>query len=166
MTTRLDNDDGLHRDFIGLVQQQVRVGTVEVLDLPLGIVLANDVPFLSRQRSNAFVSLSEPLEGMRTVLAMRHKESGRLYEIRTVETEPTWLQTIHGGNVSNKIRGWRISRAAVPEAFAIRGGLPREHDSPLAITFENATLGVARYARDGAAAAWRLIRRPPWVTAP
>ena len=166
VTSRLDNDDGLHCDFIRLVQQQVRVGTVEALDLPVGIVLANDVPFVSKQGSNAFISLSEPLEGMRTVLVMRHKEMGRRYTIRTIKSGPAWLQTVHGSNVSNKVRGWRISRNDLPDAFAIQGKLPPERDSRLAITFDNATLGTARYARDVAAAAWNLIRRPPWVTAP
>jgi hypothetical protein len=166
VTSRLDNDDGLHRDFIRLVQQQVRVGTVEALDFPVGIVLASDMPFVSKQGSNAFISLSEPLDGMQTVLIMRHKEMGRRYKIRTIKSGPAWLQTVHGANVSNKVRGWRISRDELPDDFAIKGGLPPERDSRLAITFDNATLGTARYARDVAAAAWNLIRRPPWVTAP
>ncbi len=47
-----------------------------------------------------------------------------------------------------------------------RGNCRPNAISRLAITFDNATLGTARYARDVAAAAWNLIRRPPWVTAP
>jgi hypothetical protein len=166
VTTRLDNDDGLHRDFIRNLQAQVRVGVKEALDFPYGIVYANGVPYWSRQKSNAFISLSEPMENMRTVFATRHKEMSRRYKIRTVGTEPAWLQSVHGLNVSNGIRGWRIANAQIPAGFELGDAPTGESLSPSGILMENATLGVARYFRDRLADAVNAVRHPPWSKTP
>ena len=119
VTSRLDNDDGLHRDFIRLVQQQVRVGTVEALVSSVGIVLADDVPFVSEQGSNAFISLSEPLEGMRTVLVMRHKEMGRRYTIRTIR--------VRAGLAADGARLQRFKQGQGLADFAMTSLAPSRH---------------------------------------
>jgi hypothetical protein len=163
VTTRLDNDDGLQRDFVKKLQEQVRVGTEEALEFPWGIVVANGVPYLCRQRFNAFISLSEPLTGLKTVTLVRHKEVSRQYRVRTVSNEPAWLQTVHGANVANKIRGWRILRAKLPEGFEVGGELPADAKSAAGVLIENATLSVGRQLRDWAAdSIISPIRHPPW----
>jgi hypothetical protein len=156
VTSRLDNDDGLHRDYVKLLQDQVRVGTEEVLDFPWGIVYCNGVPYLSHQKSNAFIALSEPLQGVRTVTAGRHNEMSRRYRVRSIGSGPAWLQVVHGSNVSNKIRGWRISRDWLPEGFEFGGAVAPEDKSRFGILLENASLGIARHARDMAADSWNL----------
>jgi hypothetical protein len=167
VTTRLDNDDGLQRDFVKNLHKQVRVGTEEALDFPWGIVLANGVPYLSRQRYNAFISLSEPLIGLKTVTYVRHKEMARRYRVRTVTNEPSWLQSLHGSNYGNKVRGWRIPGTKLPEGFEVGRQFPPDEKSAAAILLENATFGVGRQFRD-----WfadnivNPIRHPPWSKEP
>ena len=167
VTTRLDNDDGLHRDFVKKLQALVRVGTEEAFDFPYGIVLANGVPYLSRQRHNAFISLSEPLIGLKTVTSVRHKEMSRRYQVRTVTNEPSWLQSLHGSNYGNKVRGWRIPGAKLPEGLEVGGQLPPDEKSAAGVLLENATLGVGRQFRDWLAdSIVNPIRHPPWSKAP
>jgi hypothetical protein len=166
VTTRLDNDDGLHHDFVRTLHEEIRVGTEEALDFPWGIVYANGVPYLSRQKCNAFISLSEPLEKMRTVLSVRHKEMARRYRVREIGPGPFWLQSVHGSNVGNKIRGWRITHAKMSEGFETGKQPPSDTKTNLGISIENATLGIGRYTRDRLADTWNAIRRPPWVTTP
>jgi hypothetical protein len=166
VTTRLDNDDGLHRDFVDLLQAKVRVGQEEVLEFPWGIVYVSGTPYFSRQPHNAFISLSEPMDSLQTVFCVRHKEVARRFPITNVTSRPAWLQSIHGDNVGNKIRGWRIARDELPDGFEVGNDAPSVKESKLGILAENATLGIGRFARDRAADIWNLIRRPPWVTAP
>jgi hypothetical protein len=166
VTTRLDNDDGLHRDFVEMLQAKVRVGQEEALEFPWGIVYVSGTPYLSRQPHNAFISLSEPMESLQTVFSVRHKEVARRFPVTNVTTKPAWLQSIHGANVGNKVRGWRIARDQLPDGFEVGAWVPIAKESALGILAENATLGVSRAARDRVADAWNLIKRPPWVTSP
>jgi len=166
VTTRLDNDDGLHHDFVRALHAEVCIGREEALDFPWGIVYANGVPYLSRQKCNAFISLSEPMENLRTVLSVRHKEMARRYPVREIGKKPIWLQSVHGSNVGNKIRGWRIAHAKMSEGFDIGEKSPSDTKTNFGISVENATLGVGRLLRDRLADTWNTIKRPPWVIAP
>jgi Putative rhamnosyl transferase len=163
VTTRLDNDDGLQRDFVKKLHDEVRVGMEEALDFPWGIVLANGVPYLSRQKCNAFISLSESMAGMKTVTYVRHKEMSRRYRVRTVSNDPAWLQSVHGSNVGNKVRGWRIRRTEIPAGFEVGPALPIDDKSVAGVLLENVTLGVGRQFRDWLADnVVNPIRHPPW----
>ena len=163
VTTRLDNDDGLQRDFVKKLHEQVRVGSEAALDFPWGIVLANGAPYLSRQKSNAFISLSEPLTGAKGVYAIRHKEMSRRYSVQTVSNDPSWLQSLHGLNYGNKVRGWRIPSAKLPDGFEVGGQLPPDEKSAASILLENATAGVGRQFRDWLADnVVNPIPHPPW----
>jgi hypothetical protein len=166
VTTRLDNDDGLHRDFVEMLQAKVRVGHEEALEFPRGVVYVSGTPYLSRQPHNAFISLSESMDRLQTVLAVRHKEVARRFPVTNVTSKPAWLQSIHGANVGNKIRGWRIPRDRLPDGFEVGDWGPAAKESALGILAENATLGIGRAARDRVADAWNLVKRPPWTTAP
>jgi hypothetical protein len=167
VTTRLDNDDALYRDFVKQLHGQVRVGSKEALNFPWGIVYRNGALYLSRQESNSFVSVSEPFEGIQTVTCAPHNEIGRRFPVRDIGSGPAWMQVIHGSNVSNKVRGWRVARSKIPSGFeAIVGqNIAPEAGSDLGIAVENATLGVGRWVRDQFAEFWReKIARPPGVT--
>jgi hypothetical protein len=162
VTTRLDNDDRLDRDFVLCLRRSVRVGTVEALNFPLGYVLHGNKFYLSRQESNAFISLSEPFANIRTVLCTPHNEMSRFFPLREIEGGVAWLQVIHGSNVSNKVRGVRVARSRVSDGFTKAGASPDAcaRESPIAIAAENATSGLARLARDRLAAILRRLVRP------
>jgi hypothetical protein len=154
LTTRLDNDDGLHRDFVATVQSQQNFVKPEALNFPVGIIFAENKTYLHRDESNPFLSLSEPYADFATIWSVRHTDVARVFSIRQLPAEPMWLQVVHGDNVSNKVRGTRILRATALhgfEAISFEAGA-RFSEGALAITLENATVGVIRRARDVAIA--------------
>lgn len=109
VTTRLDNDDALHEDFMHLVAQRAAVeppGTfIEFLsgytyDLASGRLKRFQFP------GNSFPSFVERRRTeMLTVHQGNHlmlREKGRMV---TLDEPSAWLQVIHGSNVSNKEQG-------------------------------------------------------------
>lgn len=148
LTTRLDNDDGLHHDHVRVLHENVRPDQTEALEFPYGVVYVDGAIYLSRQRHNAFISISEPLKDCKTVTLMRHKEIAHAFPVRIVSQTPAWLQTIHDLNVSNKIRGWRVSPKEIPTGFDVGDPCELIDVKKTAIFAENLTLGVARYSRD------------------
>jgi len=117
MTTNLDNDDGVATDFVERLQQaaaQTRGRTA--LYLPRGLILAGTGLFARRDRTNAFCSVAEPWADAVTCWADWHTLLGRSMPVREVPGPAGWLQVVHGGNVSNRVRGLRVS----PETYRQR----------------------------------------------
>ncbi len=149
LTTRLDNDDGLHRDFMATVQDGQSFERAEVLNCPDGVVLSDARAYRQRHLSNAFISLSEPWADRKTIFSIaRHVYAGQSYPVRQVGAVPLWLQVIHGGNVSNRVRGRRVALASVSSGFAPLEGDAPEPESRLSILLENLTFDLARSAID------------------
>ncbi|MGW9402489.1 glycosyltransferase [Arthrobacter sp. NPDC055585] len=118
MTTNLDNDDGVATDFVERLQHaaaQTRSRTA--LYLPRGLILAGTGLFARRDRTNAFCSVAEPWPDAVTCWADWHTLLGRSMPVREVPGPPGWLQVVHGGNVSNRVRGVRVSPAAHRQRF-------------------------------------------------
>ncbi|MCW6508558.1 glycosyltransferase [Lichenifustis flavocetrariae] len=160
VSTRLDNDDGLGATFVEQVQRQVAAGRREAINFAKGLLLGLKGLYVSRQASNAFLSLSEPFDGFETVLYCPHKEMSRFVPIRDVEAPPLWLQVIHGGNISNKLRGRRMLRAKLPSGFESVPELstPTVKESAMVVYVENMTVALVWAARDFAAQAYRRLR--------
>ena len=160
VTTRLDNDDGIHCDFVARLHRSIEIGRREALNFPQGIVFHGGKPYLSYQRSNAFLSLSEPFEGFETVLCAPHNEMQKYVSVRDVDAAAAWLQVIHDTNVSNKLRGIRIMRRYIPPGFDrigdLRAGAVEE--STWGVALENATFGITRSIRDKLLEVYRDVR--------
>ena len=107
ITTRLDNDDGIHRDFVSMIQAAAEERR-EFLNFPRGIILHSGKCYSYRHPSNAFLSLVEPAERPRTAWCVAHTEAGHVAPVRQLADTPAFLQVVHGKNVSNKPRGTRI----------------------------------------------------------
>jgi hypothetical protein len=151
LTSRFDNDDGLHKDFVATVQRAQRFDRPEVLNCPMGIILRDNRAYRRRDPSNAFISLSEPFSGMQTVFSiLRHVYARESYPVRQVASAPMWLQVIHDSNISNRVRGRRVPLASVaPQFVALSNrstGAARE--SGLRILAENLSLYIVRSSRD------------------
>lgn len=160
LTTRLDNDDGLNARFVESLQKHAKPGSSEVLNFSNGVVLSDGRIYISRQPSNAFLSVSEPFDGFRTALHAPHKEMDQHFRLREIAEAPMWLQVIHDTNVSNKRRGQRIVRAALPPGF---DSVPELYaatapESKLKIAAENLTLSLLWRARDYASHTLRRLR--------
>ena len=162
LTTRFDNDNSLHRDFVDRLHQEVRPGTREGINFPSGIVFGHGKTYLSRQDSNAFISLFEPFAGCRTVYSAPHPEFSRIAPVRNVETDfPAWIQGVYSGAISNyKLRGERRRHQRFIEGFETvdLGDGEGGRESAVGIAFENLTLTKVRDARDLGLRLLRQIR--------
>jgi len=114
ITTRLDNDDGIHRDFVSMIHAAAAERR-EFLNFPRGIILYSGKCYRYEHPSNAFLSLVEPAEQPKTAWCIAHTKAGQIAPVRQLPDTPAFLQVVHGKNVSNKPRGTRIfARRALP----------------------------------------------------
>lgn len=104
LTTRLDNDDGLHKDFVKTLL------TAEFTDktyfnFPDGLTYSEGNGYKHRDESNAFLSYVEPVADFEGVWKHAHPDVIKKFHVEQLALPYAWLQVIHGGNVSNKVRG-------------------------------------------------------------
>jgi len=124
MTTRLDNDDGLARDYIAKVRRYEGTQERLVLQFPTGYLWQRDRIYLDRQEHNAFTTLIEPLPAGNasefvTIYKGSHSDIAKLGRVIDVDDEPSWLQVIHGGNLENYLRGSRQRIDRLQRYFAV-----------------------------------------------
>jgi len=111
ITTRLDNDDMLHRDCIKMIQGWVvRKERTGVVTLPKGWVwdINKDKLWHVRERGNHFLTYVEKRgkKPVKTVLRHRHTALTDKFETFNVETPfHAWVEVVHGENISNRGRG-------------------------------------------------------------
>lgn len=114
LTTRLDNDDALHPDFIQTVTSCVEVGRREFINPTNGLIVASGKLYRKRDVSSPFISLSEPMSECKTVWLDQHQRLSRHGQIRQVALRDAWIQVVHGGNIANQVRGVRVLPSSVP----------------------------------------------------
>jgi hypothetical protein len=105
VTTRLDNDDAIHPDFIRRVQAEIAHRPAYV-NFPLGCQLAGGEFYLRPYLGGPFLSRIEPAAArIGTVYEARHwrPEEHRPRQLWT--RQPAWLQLVHGHNLANETRG-------------------------------------------------------------
>jgi len=161
LTTRLDNDDGLRRDFVERLHESLRFCGTEALNFPNGIVYTRQRTYLYRHESNAFLSLLEPFDGFKTVLFVQHPDMPKMAPVRQIEGDPAWLQVVHQSNISNRVRGRRVPAATALAGFAIagRGTAPRPSEPLVMLLLDNLVYGAWRLARDRCIEIAKLLRR-------
>jgi hypothetical protein len=122
ITTRLDSDDILHRDHL----RKVRVdftGERKVVEFSQGYyydILVDDLREV-RERQNAFVSVLEPREGLKTAWAWPHHKVGEENEILYLD-EAGWIALVHDQNTTTYLWGDPVAagrKRAVLEEFGV-----------------------------------------------
>ena len=151
LTTRLDNDDVLARDFIETKQTYVRENFLPGSCYnPLnGFVMKDGALFRIQHESNPFFSiLSQWDETLQVAPAVLHMALRTMAAVHQIKAPPLWLQVVHGQNVSNKIRGKRVEKLALEGRFPdfLNGEL--NDPSPLETLLDRAVFGPARDCRD------------------
>lgn len=152
LTTRLDSDDVLAADHVARLREAVRAGSKEVINFSEGAIVsvAGEQPRLYRirDRKNPFASLMEPMgPNARSIWAEMHVNIGRLAPVREIGGDPAWLQVVHGGNVSNRVKGRRIRIDSVADLFpAIAERFPVPAETDLGIAAENIAYTLPRQA--------------------
>jgi hypothetical protein len=112
ITSNLDNDDGLAKNYLSRVRKMAEAHWRDqtfAINVPDGYVLNNGKLYFHRHLHNAFTNLVEADgDALQTTKTIRHMELATHVPIVQAEGPPGWLQVVHDGNVSNKIRGSRV----------------------------------------------------------
>lgn len=174
LSSRLDNDDALAFDYMERTASAARQALVQgprpdgTAIARTGIVITNG--FIRSDRGayalahpvNAFTSWlerSDSDEALKTALGIDHMAAADEGPLVQVPGPGGWLQIVHGGNVSNKVRGRRVAPEALAGRFlpgALEGLQPV---GPLALAAENAVLTPLRGLRDRLSALRQGLRR-------
>ena len=121
LTTRLDSDDAIAKDFMAAVQREFTPTDGLFVDFPRGVQIdRTGSTYLYDQLSSPFLTLVErrvPGEAPRTVHTARHARARERGPLREVSAPPMWVQVIHGTNLLNMTVGARISPRVVNERF-------------------------------------------------
>ncbi|MBL4673361.1 MAG: hypothetical protein JKX81_13975 [Arenicella sp.] len=152
LTSRLDNDDALNKDFIRGLQADAgplsHKAHAQVMNYPNGLILSRGRVYSHRDTSNPFASVLEPLSAdIKTIWQHQHTKLHNVGTIHQLKPQSMWLQVIHSSNVSNRIRGRRVQNTELIKAFPFIKRQLR-HESNLLIFLENATLTPARQLKE------------------
>lgn len=112
LTTNLDNDDAIADDFVARLQKMAREHRHAALYLGEGLIAAGPELYLRRDPANAFCSVVESWDDPLTAWRDCHTDLSTHFPAMVDAGAPAWLQVVHGGNVSNRVRGRRVSPAA------------------------------------------------------
>jgi Putative rhamnosyl transferase len=122
ITTRLDSDDVLHRDHL----RKVRVdftGERKVVEFSQGYyydILVDDLREV-RETQNAFVSVLEPRDGLKTAWAWPHHKIGEENDVLYLN-EAGWIALVHDQNTTTYLWGEPVAasrKRAVLEDFGV-----------------------------------------------
>jgi len=128
LSTRLDNDDALHHNFVKQLQESLNFKAHSLYSFPYGIQLHVERPYAFMpyyQINNPFISYLEPISNFETVLKKNHLDwSPKEFKI-------IHIQCLHSNNLVNNPRG---SLKAIPKGYLKRFSiqdLPPQSQFPL-----------------------------------
>lgn len=100
ITTSLDSDDAISKNFISLIQENFSRQELGFINFPFGYLYRTQEQnlYLREWLTSPFYTLIENLNDFKTVLQYRHTEI-KHYRNRQIITKPVWLMIAHGKNV-------------------------------------------------------------------
>jgi len=129
ITTRIDNDDAIFKDFVKVVQKNFNKQEFEFINFSYGYVWHKGKIYLYKDDCNPFISLIEKVNGVKTVWCEQHQNLYRAGTIKQINNRkyPAWIQVKHKRNIRNRLRGWRVPIDRIhsifginPESFALK----------------------------------------------
>ena len=130
ITSRLDNDDCLHKDYVQAVQQQFAHQTYLALDIIDGFtlqVLPEVRLGFRRHLYNPFITLIEKNVNAKSVWDRTHSDWKKEKLLKRIKGERLWMSVIHHDNKVNEYHGF--GTPAFDETlmnFGIRGAKKSE----------------------------------------
>jgi len=105
ITSRMDNDDLIHRDFMKTIRSLAGSEEKHLIDLTRGYQMNMDgkVDIVSKQY-NPFISLKESTASFETVMAQFHGRWRGLVNRTKYKKDKLWVQIIHDKNVHNHFK--------------------------------------------------------------
>jgi hypothetical protein len=118
ITTRLDSDDGIRRDYLLRIQRAGIRADDEFLNFPLGVQWRSGPCYLVLDASNPFISRVEtrpssgPWNPETVFCEIGHHELIHTGRVRHVVSPPAWLQSVHSANTEPWEHGvrWPLRR--------------------------------------------------------
>jgi uncharacterized protein (UPF0297 family) len=111
ITTRIDNDDSIHVDFINEVQKQFDKQDYRAIDFIKGYSLQIEPIYIlgkKEQLFNPFISLIEKNENPKTAFYQEHRLWKRDKKVTQIGERRLWLSIIHQRNKVNKFDGYGL----------------------------------------------------------
>ena len=121
ITTRIDNDDAISKDFIQHVQDCFSRQDSQGIIFPIGYQFHDGCLYLEYSKGNHFSSLIESyrFDDIKTVFAKSHSLLYLVAPVRQIWGRPSWLEVIHGANLANHAKhGLIVSPADFQRRFA------------------------------------------------
>jgi len=109
ITTRIDNDDSIHVDFINEVQKQFNQQEYRAIDFIKGYSLQVEPTYIlgkKEQLYNPFISLIEKNENPKTAFYQDHTLWKRDKKVTQLTNKRVWLSVIHQRNKINRFDGY------------------------------------------------------------
>ncbi len=119
ITSRLDNDDGLGREYIQQIQNAFVPGDKTLINMLQGVLYDSDKRILTTVRNarlNHYTSLIEkrhPDQECLTVLGFSHTAPPEECKVINVDADYAWLKIIHGRNLNSRTKGKPVLRNRV-----------------------------------------------------
>ncbi|MGP1255098.1 MAG: glycosyltransferase [Kiloniellales bacterium] len=147
LTTRLDNDDAIARDFCSKLRDNIESLEPQALNFPNGVIYANGRVFTHSDHSNAFISALERTSDFKTAWFGYHTEVSKFLPIKQVPTLPMWMQVVHEKNISNVVRGKLLDNAEGLDRFTVHLE-PTKPPSKIALVLDHIVSANYRRFRD------------------
>jgi hypothetical protein len=109
LTTNLDNDDGIASDFVQRLQDAAGRSGRCAIYIARGLIKFGPAIYIRTDRQNAFCSVRESWDAPVGCWTDFHNLLAKHMQVHVLDGPPGWLQVIHGSNVSNRVRGKRVS---------------------------------------------------------
>jgi len=110
ITSRLDNDDSLHQDYVAEIQKQFSQQKFMAIDIVDGFTLQVEPLVKLGKRShvhNPFISLIENSDHFETVWSReRHGEWAKVKNLKPIRNKRLWMSIIHAENKANDFLGY------------------------------------------------------------
>lgn len=99
ITSRLDSDDSLHKNYVKEIQKRFANQNLCVIDPEVGLCFQPEPSFIISKFSTSFspfVSLVEGVTDFKTVLSKAHNQWGAINSVVKISDQVLWMQLIHG----------------------------------------------------------------------
>jgi hypothetical protein len=156
ITTTIDNDDAICRNFVQETQLRFTGQEFQYVNWEIGYVYCKGKFYFRRDPQSPFNSLISLAKDNRLVYDVWHNKIRSTGTVVQIRNNPGWIQVVHGKNVSNRIRGYRISRPEISKYFSIEIGTAGNDEKRSEIVLDRMVLFPLRILRDVAV---RFIKR-------
>lgn len=131
ITSRVDNDDGLGKNYIRLIQEHFAPHDQLLLNLNGGILYDRQLQIITElrpSRLNHYGSLIEQTNAVGdylTVMGFPHHQPPDNMKITDIDCKYAWLKIIHARNLSSRISGIPLQRKTILAHYSIdKNSLP------------------------------------------